>query len=322
MELFWQNCLIAVKQVVILYIIVAGGYICDKTGVFTEKTARACNNLLFYVITPCVIVNSFMTTEFTADTAKGLLLAACCGALTNTTGILLSLPFFRDRKKPTNAVFKFASVYGNMGYMALPLANAVLGPEGVFYCSAGIMMFQVFCFTHGVWVMSRDGDTNAKFEAKHLFLNPGVIAVCIGLPLFLLKVKVPELFNKPVSFVGSMNTPLAMLMLGTYMSNAGMKTVFKNKEQYLVAKQKNEELRKIGAGFRRAVHGLHHSGQRPQRQQYGDVRREIRQRYRYRGKNRKFRQLRLGAYDAGDDRADADAVKFKNNPCNTPYPML
>ena len=235
MELFWQNCLIAVKQVIILYIIVAGGYICDKTGVFTEKTARACNNLLFYVITPCVIVNSFMTTEFTADTAKGLLLAACCGALTNTTGILLSLPFFRDRKKPTNAVFKFASVYGNMGYMALPLANAVLGPEGVFYCSAGIMMFQVFCFTHGVWVMSRDGDTNAKFEAKHLFLNPGVIAVCIGLPLFLLKVKVPELFNKPVSFVGSMNTPLAMLMLGTYMSNAGMKTVFKNKEQYLVA---------------------------------------------------------------------------------------
>lgn len=235
MELFWQNCLIAVKQVVILYIIVAGGYICDKTGVFTEKTARACNNLLFYVITPCVIVNSFMTTEFTADTAKGLLLAACCGALTNTAGILLSLPFFRDRKKPTNAVFKFASVYGNMGYMALPLANAVLGSEGVFYCSAGIMMFQVFCFTHGVWVMSRDGDTNAKFEAKHLFLNPGVIAVCIGLPLFLLKVKVPELFNKPVSFVGSMNTPLAMLMLGTYMSNAGMKTVFKNKEQYLVA---------------------------------------------------------------------------------------
>ena len=121
-----------------------------------------------------------MTTEFTADTAKGLLLAACCGALTNTAGILLSLPFFRDRKKPTNAVFKFASVYGNMGYMALPLANAVLGPEGVFYCSAGIMMFQVFCFTHGVWMMSRDGDTNAKFEAKHLFLNPGVIAVCIG----------------------------------------------------------------------------------------------------------------------------------------------
>ena len=126
MALFWQNCLIAVKQVVILYIIVAGGYVCDKTKVFTEKTARACNNLLFYAITPCVIVNSFLTTELSADTARGLALAAGCAALTHVTGIVLSLPFFRDTKKPNNGIFKFASVYGNMGYMALPLAQAVI----------------------------------------------------------------------------------------------------------------------------------------------------------------------------------------------------
>ncbi len=235
MALFWQNCLIAVKQVVILYIIVAGGYVCDKTKVFTEKTARACNNLLFYAITPCVIVNSFLTTELSADTARGLVLAAGCAALTHVMGIILSLPFFRDTKKPNNGIFKFASVYGNMGYMALPLAQAVLGSEGVFYCSAGIIMFQVFCFTHGAWVMSRGGEANAKFAPKRLLLNPGVIAVCIGLPLFLLRLKMPEVLTKPISFVGSMNTPLAMLMLGTYISNAGMKTLFKNKEQYLVA---------------------------------------------------------------------------------------
>ena len=235
MELFFQNCLIAAKQVVILYIIVAAGYVCDKTGVFTEKTARASNNLLFYLITPCVIVNSFITTEFTADTAKGLALAGVCAALTHLTGIALSAPFFRDVSKRTNAIFKFASVYGNMGYMALPLANAVLGSEGVFYCSAGVIMFQVFCFTHGTWVMNRGNEGETKFKAKNLIVNPGVIAVLIGLPLFLLRVNMPEILAKPVSFIGSMNTPLAMLMLGTYMSNAGLKTIFKNKDQYLTA---------------------------------------------------------------------------------------
>ena len=81
MELFVQNCLIAAKQVVILYLIVAAGYVCDKTGIFTEKTARASNDLLFYLITPCVIINSFITTEFTAATAKGLLLAGAGAAL-------------------------------------------------------------------------------------------------------------------------------------------------------------------------------------------------------------------------------------------------
>ena len=235
MELFLQNCAIAAKQVVILYIIVAAGYVCDKTGVFTEKTARASNNLLFYLITPCVIDNSFITTEFTAATAKGLAMAGAGAALTHLTGIALSAPFFRDVKKRTNAIFKFASVYGNMGYMALPLANAVLGSEGVFYCSAGVIMFQVFCFTHGAWVMNRGNEGETKFKAKNLIVNPGVIAVLIGLPLFLLRVNVPEILSKPVSFIGSKNTPLAMLMLVTYMSNAGLKTIFKNKEQYLAA---------------------------------------------------------------------------------------
>lgn len=235
MELFFQNCLIAAKQVIILYIIVAVGYVCDKVGVFTEKTARASNDLLFYIITPCVIINSFLTTEFTAETAKGLALAGACAALTHITGIVLSAPFFRKKEDKNAPIFKFACVYGNMGYMALPLAQAVLGSEGVFYCSAGVIMFQVFCFTHGVWVMNRGNGGEAKFKPKNLILNPGVIAVIIGLPLFLLRLNMPEIITKPVSFIGSMNTPLAMLMLGTYMSNAGLKTIFKNKEQYLTA---------------------------------------------------------------------------------------
>ncbi len=235
MELFLNNCMIAAKQVVILYIIVAVGFAADKLGVFTQKTAKASNDLLFYIITPCVIINSFLSTEFTPETAKGLLLAALGGACTHLAGILLSLPFFRSKENRNNAVFKFACVYGNMGYMALPLAQAMLGSEGVFYCSAGVIVFQVFCFTHGVWTMNRGSGEGAKFKPKNLILNPGIIAVLIGLPFFLLKIQLPELVTKPIDFIGSMNTPLAMVMLGTYMSNAGLKTIFKNKEQYLVA---------------------------------------------------------------------------------------
>ncbi len=235
MSLFFNNCLIAAEQVVILYLIVAVGYIADKKGVFTEKTARAANDLLFYIITPCVIINSFLTTEFSPETSRGFLLAAVGGAVTHILGIALSVPFFRNNENKNNAVFKFACVYGNMGYMALPLAEAVLGSEGVFYCSAGVIVFQVFTFTHGVWQMNRGGDGKEKFAPRKLFFNPGVIAVCIGLPFFLAKIKLPEIIMSPVSFIGSMNTPLAMLMLGTYMSNAGLKTIFKNREQYLVA---------------------------------------------------------------------------------------
>lgn len=234
-SLFFQNCATAAEQVAILYIIVAAGFVSDRMGIFTEKTAKASNDLLFYVVTPCVIINSFLTTEFSVQTSKGFLLAALGGTITHILGVALSLPFFRNKEKNSNAVFKFACVYGNMGYMALPLAQAVLGGEGVFYCSAGVIIFQVFCFTHGVWLMDARKERKNKFPLKKLIFNPGVIAVLIGLPFFLLKIKMPKIITSPIAFIGSMNTPLAMLMLGTYMSNAGLKTIFKNMEQYLVA---------------------------------------------------------------------------------------
>jgi len=223
---FFENMLVAAKQVAILYIIVAVGVLADRTNLFTEKTARLCTNLLFYIITPCVIVRSFLEIERTPEKVRGILVAIGCGLLMHTVASVLSLPLFRKGDRQKNSVLKFASVYGNCGYMALPLANAVVGAEGVFYASAVIMSFQIFAFTHGVSVMSRDNEGNrAPFKPVKLFLNPGTLSVLIGLPLFLLGVKLPEMVVSPVQYIASMNTPLAMLMFGTYISHTNLKTL-------------------------------------------------------------------------------------------------
>ena len=231
MGLFLQNMGTAAIQVFILYVIVAAGFTADKLRVFTEKTARASNDLLFYIVTPCVIINSFLTTTFSKATASGFAVAIVCSAIAHTAGIFLAAPLFN--KKDNSAVFKFACVYGNLGYMALPLANAVLGETGVFYCSGGVIVFNTLAFTHGIWLMNK-GQKDVKFKLKSLILNPGVISVAIGLPLFLFSVKLPSVIQQPISFIAGMNTPLAMLFFGTYLANTDLKTMFKVKEQYLI----------------------------------------------------------------------------------------
>ena len=113
--------------------------------------------------------------------------------------------------------------------MALPLANAVLGEEGVFYCSAVIISFQIFSFTHGIHTITKgmQGE-KVKFDAKKLILNPGVISVIIGLPIFLLSLKLPEIISSPINYIASLNTPVAMLIFGTYIANTNFKSIFKN----------------------------------------------------------------------------------------------
>ena len=121
-----------------------------------------------------------------------------------------------------------------MGYMALPLCGAMLGDEGVFYCSAGVVAFNIFSFTHGIWVMTKSKG-NSSFDFKKLLFNPGVISVLIGMPLFVFDIDLPGVFQTAVGHVSALNTPLAMIFFGTYIANTNLKKMFTLKENYLVA---------------------------------------------------------------------------------------
>ena len=232
--MFLSNMATAAQQVVILYLIVAVGFAADKLKIFKQSTAKLSNDVLFYIITPCVIVKSFMDMDdFDVNTVKLLGIAFLCMAGTLTMGMVVSLPFF-NKSGDRSAIFKYAVNYGNMGYMALPLCQAMLGSEGVFYCSAGVVAFNIFSFTHGIWVMTK-GNGKTSFDFKKLFFNPGVISVLIGMPLFIFNVELPQVFQSAVNHVSNLNTPLAMLFFGTYIANTDLRNMFKLKENYLVA---------------------------------------------------------------------------------------
>ena len=227
--MFFQNVLVASEQVAILYIIVAVGAIADKIGIYTEKVAKSCTDLLFYIITPAVIIESFFTLEYNPETAKGLFIALACGFVLHIVSAIISSIVFNRCPIDQACIYKYSCAYGNCGYMALPLADAVLGDEGVFYCSAVVISFQIFSFTHGIHVINKGKDgEKVKIDFKKLIVNPGVLSVIVGLPIFLLSVKLPEIISSPIHYIASLNTPVAMLIFGTYIANTNFKSIFKN----------------------------------------------------------------------------------------------
>ncbi|MDR1927203.1 MAG: AEC family transporter [Oscillospiraceae bacterium] len=238
---FFSNMRTALEHVAMLYVMVGFGVIGERLHWFTAKNARRCTKLLFFIVTPCVILRSFFTMEYSPESLRGLAVSVGAGILLHAAGILLSEGFFRNpKKREAESVLHFASIYGNCGYMALPLAQALVGGAGVFYCSAVILTFQMFSFTHGVYVMRggipfqrKRGEARApgaKFEWKHLILNAGVLSVLVGLPLFLFNLHLPRLLTVPMESVAAMNTPLAMLIFGAYLSRTSFKGILRSKK--------------------------------------------------------------------------------------------
>ena len=230
--MFYQNMLIAAKQVIMLYIIASVGFISDKTGIFPEKTAKKCTDILFYVITPAKILESFLNLPYSDSALKGLFICIGLGLLMHSVAAFGANFLFKKSSWDDKTVLQYACIYGNCGYMGLPLVEAVLGSEGVFYCSAIIISFQIFTFTHGVWLINKGKDaakTKRSISSliKSLILNPGVLPVFIGLPLFIFKINLPEVISSPVSSIAALNSPLAMLIFGTYLANTNFKAFYK-----------------------------------------------------------------------------------------------
>ena len=225
---FLNNVYTSFTQVVILFLVAAVGFICHKTGIYTEKASRLTTNLLFYMVAPAIIIRSFYGMDYSRDSIKGLLMALLGGILLHVVGMIFATVLFNKKGQETASIFKYACCYGNVGYMALPLAQAILGDEGVFYCSVILVPFNILSFTHGVGIMQKK-DEKEKINIKKLIVNPGVIGVAIGLPIFLLQIDLPQIIYSPVSYIADLNTPLAMVMFGTYLASADWKTLFSDK---------------------------------------------------------------------------------------------
>lgn len=215
-------------QVVVLFVLIAVGVLLTKLKLITEKGSRSMTDVVLYAVTPCVIVNAFQR-EYQPQMLSGLLTALLAAFLSMGVSVLLAELLYRKKEIPRGVVLKFAVVFSNCGFMALPLQQAILGDDGVFYGAAFVAMFNIFMWTYGLLTMSRKADLRSALKAV---VNPGIIGTVIGLFLFVFSVPLPAVILSPVKMLAALNTPVPMLVIGYHLAHADLKRVLTDKGAY------------------------------------------------------------------------------------------
>lgn len=219
-----------ILEVAVILLLILVGYFTVKKGMFTKESLGSITSFLLYIITPCLIVSSFLSAESGKLDGWTLLLAVVLPALSIVISIAVSYLFFRREPLGRRRVLRFSTVFCNVGFMGIPLVEGIVGSEGVLYGSFFIAVFNIFCWTYG-YVMMGGG----KVRLKALLLNPGVIGIVIGLPLYLLDVPVPALFVEPVELISALNTPLAMIVVGGYIAQVKLRAFVSDLAVYKMA---------------------------------------------------------------------------------------
>ena len=225
----FENFITVGTQVIELFVLIALGYLCGKTKILNDKAVKSVTDIVLYIVCPCVIVQNFIR-PFDSDMLGGLLIAAGAALCIHIVSIVIAMLVFHDKVPEKNRVYRFALIFSNCGYMSLPMQQAILGSDGVFYGAVYIVIFNVVMWTFGVWLSCGDGKS---LSIKKILLNPCIIGMAVGVVIFLTSLPVPEVISKPIGFMANLNTPLPMIVIGYYLSQTKILDAFKDGKGFI-----------------------------------------------------------------------------------------
>ena len=74
-----------------------------------------------------------------------------------------------------------------------------------------------------IWTVGLRFFTGGKMSLKKAVLNPGVIGLLLGLPVFFFGIPLPGALAGGLGHIANLNTPLAMLVIGCYLAAASLR---------------------------------------------------------------------------------------------------
>lgn len=214
------------KQISMMYILMLAGFILYRKNMINDEGTLQMSNLLLWVVNPMLMITRYQM-EFSLEKLIELGTSLVLAFLVMVFGIIVGLVFVKRDKK----IDQFAIAFANGGFMGIPLVSNILRGDSVFYLSAYLACFAFLSYTYGIYLVSGD---KKEVSLKKVLRNPGVIGVMIGLLVFISPIKLPEVLYNACNTVGNINTPLAMIILGTYIAKSKLVDLFTDKNIYYV----------------------------------------------------------------------------------------
>lgn len=222
-----MNFQIVITQIISLFLLIGVGYFLRHSGHIDKKETGAISKILLDLIIPAMLISSLqieINAEIMGDFVSLFLYWFAFYIILIIAANLISklFPISRDKK----IVLKFFLIFGNVGYMGLPVIDVIFPEQGIFFGSIGVVVFNIFLWTYGANLFLRNNE-DQKIKIRNIF-NNGVIAIIIGIFLMLTGLELPKTVMDSIDMLAQATFPLSMLVIGSSLANIKISGIFKD----------------------------------------------------------------------------------------------
>lgn len=200
-------------------LILSAGAVGRKQGFFTSEMIDGLNRLMINICVPCLMIHSM--TETSLPPERNFLLRLLEITLASFA-LMLLLGFLGARLISGNRTerhfFVILMTVCNTGNIGNPIARMLFGELGAVYAAFFSLISMAVLWAAGIWLVTGPRQ-KPRFRQ---FCTPTMLAVVLGLVLFLFRVPVPELVSHTMGKLGDMTGPLAMLVVGCELASQGL----------------------------------------------------------------------------------------------------
>lgn len=211
-----------INQVIILSLIMLIGAYARKKDILSKEASKSFSYFLTNITLPCLLLSSF-NYSYSQDMIAKARIMFVYSVLIHIVLVFISRVLTSKYPENSRKVLRFATIFSNCGFMGYPVLESLFGKIGIFYGAIFNIPFNIFMFSFGVMIYTGKKDLKTL---KEVLVNPAIIATTLGLIIFIFSIKLPYPLLTAMSIVGSMTTPLSMIIVGAMLSEIKIRDIF------------------------------------------------------------------------------------------------
>lgn len=224
-----------------LFAIVVVGYIAGKLGYMGGTFDKKLSKVVIDITCPALILSSAMTGELPDRRYILPLLGISVLTYVLLTVVALLLPRLLTKKKDDEGVIGFAMMFGNVGFMGYPIVASIFGHEAVFYAAVLNVVNTFTVFTVGTMLIVgknlestvEEKEMSQKKMLRKVLYSTPMLSAYLTMLIVALEIKdIPEFISQPLTMIGNITVPAALLIIGSSMSQLPLRALLGNSTIY------------------------------------------------------------------------------------------
>jgi predicted permease len=205
-----RSRLVVLEKILSIFAIIVIGFVAKKVKAIDAIFLRGLSAFMMNIALPFAFMAS-LDRSIPKSVLPELGMMALWSITIHAAAIGFSTIAYRRFPEEQRKILCLITVFTNCAFMGLPVAQSVAGTKGVMFASIYNLMYGILIYTYGVSLFQEKADPD---KWKKVLLNPGIMAICIGIILWFLPFSLPSFMIESMGLMAKLQTPLAMFVVG------------------------------------------------------------------------------------------------------------